>query len=535
MRRPFLLALLVFLMPARHSGSQPFEIPHPNLPSDVAGLNPSIAVIFGTLKWADYNGDGNFDFLLLGRLPATSSGAVPLYGDVFRSSPAILGEPPTRVFSFFIVRSIERLWLSNADWGDFDRDGDLDLITIGAASIQDPLDPRTVLYETVGNTITAIETGIPGLHSGAVRWGDFDNDGDPDLAMLGIDGGGSHVMFIYRNEGQGRFTVVPAPIPGLAYGSLEWLDFDVDGDLDLFVSGAAEDGALYSRLYRNEGGFFVDSGEQFEPLAFSRIAVGDFDSDSDPDILLSGQRRSAAYGTGRTLLYRNDSGRFPRIPTDIPGTYYGDVKWADYDRDGDLDVLISGRTKTFGSSLMQACVQGGAAEFACRQLQLAGLGGQPVPGLAYGSIALADYDGDSDLDVMVSGMRTNTEHFTTLYKSLSAVANVPPLPPEGLSSVTGPGTVTLSWNPSSDRETPATGLTYELRVGTAPGGLNIVAPRADPQTGFRRVVEAGGVGSGTSWFLQNLRPGTYYWSVQAVDNSYAGSPFAAEASFTIGG
>ena len=53
---------------------QPFAIPSPNVPSDVRGVNPSLTVTFGSQKWADYNADGEMDFVMVGRLPADRFG-----------------------------------------------------------------------------------------------------------------------------------------------------------------------------------------------------------------------------------------------------------------------------------------------------------------------------------------------------------------------------------------------------------------------------------------------------------------------------
>ena len=83
--------------------------------------------------------------------------------------------------------------------------------------------------------------------------------------------------------------------------------------------------------------------------------------------------------------------------------YFGDVQWLDYDADGDLDALISGRSEPFGPRVTLACVQGGVGVFSCDQIEVIGLGAQPVPGLAYGTIGFADYDHDSDLDLLVTG------------------------------------------------------------------------------------------------------------------------------------
>ena len=89
----------------------------------------------------------------------------------------------------------------------------------------------------------------------------------------------------------------------------------------------------------------------------------------------------------------------------------------------------------------------------------------------------------------------------------------------------------MRWSAATDIN-QAGGLSYNLRVGTTPGGCQIVSPDSAPN-GLRRVARLGNVQANLRWSLTNLSEGTYYWSVQAVDNSYAGSAFAPEQSFII--
>ncbi len=87
-------------------------------------------------------------------------------------------------------------------------------------------------------------------------------------------------------------------------------------------------------------------------------------------------------------------------------------------------------------------------------------------------------------------------------------------------------------NPPADDHTPPGGLTYNLRVGTTPGGANIITPLALPN-GYRQVPALGNRQSMLTTTLSNLPRGRYYWSVQAIDTAFAGSPFANEATFVI--
>jgi len=76
-------------------------------------------------------------------------------------------------------------------------------------------------------------------------------------------------------------------------------------------------------------------------------------------------------------------------------------------------------------------------------------------------------------------------------------------------------------------------LTYNVRVGTAPGLGDVVNPMSLAD-GYRLVARRGNAWWNTNFVVTALQPGrAYYWSVQAVDNSFAGGPFSAEAGFTI--
>jgi hypothetical protein len=180
------------------------------------------------------------------------------------------------------------------------------------------------------------------------------------------------------------------------------------------------------------------------------------------------------------------------------------------------------------------CSQGTGGAFVCGQIQLFGLGAQPVPGLAYGNISMADYDHDSDLDLLVMGDRGRGDAMTTMYRNAGFAKNLPPLQPTGLQSTVTESSVELSWEPAVDPNSPSPGLMYSVRVGTTSGGVDIASPHANPVSGQRYLLDEGNAGHGTQWRLEGLAPGTYYWSVQAIDNSFAGSPFAVEQTFSIG-
>ncbi|MCP4711447.1 MAG: hypothetical protein GY869_22735, partial [Planctomycetes bacterium] len=120
-----------------------------------------------------------------------------------------------------------------------------------------------------------------------------------------------------------------------------------------------------------------------------------------------------------------------------------------------------------------------------------------------------------------------------IYRNESSVANTTPNLPTNLTSSINGDTVTLNWDKATDNETTLQdGLTYNLRIGTTPGGSEISSAMADSTNGYRRVVQLGNTNHNASWIINDLEPGTYYWSVQAIDTAFAGSAFANEKSFT---
>ena len=122
-----------------------------------------------------------------------------------------------------------------------------------------------------------------------------------------------------------------------------------------------------------------------------------------------------------------------------------------------------------------------------------------------------------------------------LLRNETVFKNTPPSSPAGLNVVDDGSSVTLSWFPAQDDQTFTEGLTYNLRIGTSLGGIDFLAPMSDVKTGMRQVVRMGNNGHLTQRTFQNLQTGqTYYWSVQAIDNSFAGSGWALEESFTVG-
>ena len=176
------------------------------------------------------------------------------------------------------------------------------------------------------------------LWEAEMSWGDYDADGDYDLAIMGEDRNGDTQTLIYENEAGTLKERQDFEISGAVRGDLAWGDYDSDGDLDLLVSGAETSEVLRSRIYINDNGSLTLL-RNLDEVEHSAVAWGDADNDGDLDLVLQGQKKDA---TSLTRVYFNDGQAGFDAGIELAGLHNGEVAWADYDVDGDLDLAVSG-------------------------------------------------------------------------------------------------------------------------------------------------------------------------------------------------
>ena len=229
---------------------------------------------------------------------------------------------------------------SDACWGDIDNDGDLDAVLCGLAGAG----RVTRTYRNNGGTLVLLDdlTGIESEGSGALAWGDYDGDGDLDLAMAGASDSGN-IARIYANDGTGHLTWDTSQVlTGVTYASLAWGDYDGDGDLDLLVMGHTGTAASIC-LYRNEPrGTLTAASMPLTALYAGSADWADWDGDGDVDLLLTGSDGSAS----QVLFYKNTpTGTLVADGSHgLTGVSLSDAAWGDFDNDGDLDLACTGST-----------------------------------------------------------------------------------------------------------------------------------------------------------------------------------------------
>jgi hypothetical protein len=231
------------------------------------------------------------------------------------------------------------LYYSSSDWGDFDNDGDLDIVILGQTSSGTNY---SRIYRNDGaNVFTDIGAGLSGLYEGSVKWGDYNSDGYLDLVITGRSSQYTTSTKIYRNNKNGTFTDINAGMVQLGDSSSDWGDYDNDGDLDLLITGYDSSNLKHTIIYRNDGGVFTKIVTGMQNVSESTAVFGDYDNDGDLDVALCGGNESHVI----SRIYRNDgSNTFTDINANLINLYNrASFDWGDYNNDGDLDLLYSGR------------------------------------------------------------------------------------------------------------------------------------------------------------------------------------------------
>ena len=294
-------------------------------------------------------------------------------------------------------------------WGDYDNDGWPDLFVTGNQA------PNS-LYRNQGDGTFALsafhaQVGMPDVETGGATWVDFDNDGWKDLYVLAH---GPNALF--RNvEGQAFVNIAAeAGVDDAGKGkSAAWADFDRDGWLDLYVVNwscwpdcdPVDPVLAQDVLYRNNGdGTFADSSSWLhsELLGGAGFAASflDYDNDGDSDLYVVNDRMQHPVGN---VLWRNDG-------PGCAGWCWHDASRemeafmlvhgmglavGDYDNDADLDLYFSDMVNPM------ILLQNEAGTVFANRSRQAGVGVGPSPATGWGT-GFFDYNNDGWLDLYLT-------------------------------------------------------------------------------------------------------------------------------------
>lgn len=396
--------------------------------------------------WADYDNDGWMDIVV-----ANEVGPLTIAEDARRRSPARarLYHNDHGTFSDVTGKAgIDfRGWGMGVAWGDYDNDGNADLALTAYG--------RNVLYHNDGNgTFTdrslVSRVGAPvGFWTGA-SWGDYDRDGFLDLYVTGyvkysrpenrsvqgrydIENPASinpasfppERNLLFRNNRNGTFTEVAAAagvsdVTGRGL-SAAWADFDGDGWLDLYVANDQSDNAFFRNLGNGKFSDMSHSARVADYRSAMGIAVGDWDNDGAQDLFLThwlaqenalytnqlsqSKQRLTGGGVSRlTFMDEADRAGLGQSSLDFVGWA---TSFIDYDNDGKVDLFIANGSTLQDKSDSTRLVPMRNQLFWNQGRQAGFFDVSRAAGATFGKefvgrgAAFADYDNDGDEDVFI--------------------------------------------------------------------------------------------------------------------------------------
>lgn len=418
---------------------------------------------YPSMDWADYDADGDMDLVI--------SGAVDTSGDQSPDTSTIaLYNNDNGVLTEVETPEIYGLHLGFVKFMDIDNDGDLDLLANGQ-NYNNIFEYNFTVYENTGSGFVEKQE-LEGMVFASVDVGDYDNDGDLDILVSGAyqsSEGASSLTRIYTNEA-GTFAQANIELPAVQNGNAQFGDFDNDTDLDIIIMGLDSDGNNIMEIYTNEAGSFT-LGQTFPGISYGSLALEDFDADGDVDIAVIGNDVNYDY---TTIIYENVAGSFSEYTTltgldNFSGT--NPIAWGDYDNDGDFDLILSGDDADYNENTL--LYKNTDNTFALVDEGVQNVGGGT-------SLSWVDFDGDNDLDVAVSGfiVDSNDDYVlnTTLLKNEISTQNLKPEAPQNLrSEFVADNTISFTWDSAIDDHTPAEALRYFITIGTTENGSEIAA------------------------------------------------------------
>ncbi len=214
----------------------------------------------------------------------------------------------------------EATFVTSTDWGDYDGDGDLDL-AVGRSGFFNSV------YLNHNGTLQHIWTSSEQDNTTCVAWGDYDGDGDLDLAV-GNDG---QVNRVYENTGT-TLQLAWSSDEAEQTTSIAWADMDGDNDLDLAVGN---DGQV-NRVYENTGTTLQLAWSSDEAEQTTSIAWGDIDGDNDLDLAVGNDGQEQV-----NRVYLNDRGTLDAQPAWSSAEAHAtqSIAWGDINGDGRVDLI----------------------------------------------------------------------------------------------------------------------------------------------------------------------------------------------------
>jgi len=495
---------------------------------------PLLGTSVNAVAWGDYDNDGDLDILLTG-------------GSGFSGGSKIYRNDNGRFVD--IAATLANVIYGSMAWGDYDNDGNLDILLTGYVSDSEYVGK---VYRNDSGKFVDISAPLTGVIASSVAWGDYDNDGDLDILLTGSTGplssGIERISKIYRND-EGNFVDIFASLAGASMSSVAWGDYDNDGDLDILLTG------VNSKIYQNN--INVANTAPTGPTGLVSFVSGNSvtlgwnkatDNQTAQNALTYNLRiGTTSGGVQKTSPMSNVATGYRKIPAlgntnhnnrwtikNLPeGKYYWSAQAIDHAFAGSAFAV----EQSFVINLTPAAPQNLLATAGDRQVTLTWNANNEADFLRYriyaGTTAnpttkLDSVNGISNTTKRISGLTNGTTYYfritavdTTQQESLFSnevsiiprAIDVPPAEPQNLRATAGSRQVTLTWQANTEPDF----LRYRIYGGTT----------SNPTT---KLDSVNGIAN-TAKVITGLNNGiTYYFRITAVDAALQESGYSNQVN-----
>ena len=455
------------------------------------------------IKFYDFNLDKIQDILINTWDKNSSQGSFKLYNT---------SENNNQIFNE--IFSAAGLFQSKVELIDINNDGLKEVVHIGRTNAESNSQLKVHVYEQENGALNPNFTDISAqfglLKSGSFAFGNADGDSDIDFAITGLTNQGI-TSNLYENQTLSTeiidpvFTETSTEFPSAEDSTLDFFDYDGDGDLDIAITGQGITGPMF-KILSNNG--LTGSDLEFEevpntgliPIREANLDFGDYNSDGYTDILYSGKVSGQGQVT-KLVEFDPNTQTYVDSDFDLSDIINASIAFGDIDGDNDLDFAIAGESvSNSGESIIKTYLN-----------------------LRDESAAVLDSD----------GARVTQDEFV--------VNQRPSKPTELTTEILGYNgdsntyKVKFSWDSGSDESTPKDGLTNALKIVTSDGGEDIMTINS-LDNGYRLSAGKGNVEHETQWIvnLPDLPDNeTYSWTVQTIDAAFSGSELATSKELDV--
>jgi hypothetical protein len=449
------------------------------------------------IKFYDFNGDDIQDVLINTWDKNSSQGSFKLYNTNSESDQI-----------FYEDFYAPGLFQSKVELIDINNDGIKEVVHIGRTNSESNSQLKVHVYEQENGSLnpnfTDISTQFGLLKSGSFAFGNADGDSDIDFAITGLTNQGI-ISNLYENQTLSTdvidpiFTETVSEFPSAEDSTLDFFDYDGDGDLDIAITGQGISGPMFKILSNNgltgpDLEFEEVSNTGLIPIREANLDFGDYNSDGYTDILYSGKVSGQGQIT-KLVEFNPSSQTYVESDFDLSDIINASIAFGDIDGDNDLDFAIAGESVSNpGQSIIKTYLN----------------------------------QRDQSAAVLLStGGRVNRDEFI--------VNQRPSKPTELTTEVLGYNgdsntyKVKFSWDSGDDESTPKEGLTSALKIVDSDSGKDVMTINS-LDNGYRTSAGKGNVEHSTEWIinLPDLPDNkSYSWTVQTIDAAFSGSELAS--------